>query len=368
MLKKNDYSKFIEHLRSGVMDLPDSEYLTPLLEASLTPEEAGFLSDLPFQLHTSAQLAEKFKIPENELCSKLDSLAKRGIIFSLQLGNTVNYALGTHFFWFYRSPYWSGKRDKKTKKIAHFALRYFHSGMGKEFGGYPPMFLRTIPIEQTIEDTRQFRPYEDVMEIVQREDYICVGHCACRQMKNLDPDSISCKHETLNCLHFGGLARYMVKQGMGKEISREEATVILLKAADEGLVHAVENAETGIESICNCCSCCCVFMQSAHILGLRGHEHSNYIIDVHGGTCKGCGLCVKRCPMDALRLETSPEANNKVGKCAVADFQRCIGCGVCVHKCPTHSLQLARRKEEQDIPKNFMALRVQQAKARGKNM
>jgi len=280
----------------------------------------------------------------------------------------VNYALSSHWFMFYRSPYWAGKRDKKTKKLAKFANLYFYHGMGKEFGGYPTMFLRAIPIERTIEDTRQFRPYEDVIEIVRQKDYICVGHCSCRQMKNLDPDSISCKHETLNCLHFGGLARYMVKQGMGKEISREEATEILLKAADAGLVHAVENAKTGIESICNCCSCCCVFMQSAHVLGLRGHEPSNYIVDIRGGTCKGCELCVKRCPMDAVRLEASPEANNKVGKCAVADFQRCIGCGVCVHKCPTHSLQLVHRKEEQDIPEEFKDLRVRQAKARGKKV
>jgi ferredoxin len=187
-------------------------------------------------------------------------------------------------------------------------------------------------------------------------------------MKNVDPDTPSCKHETLNCLHFGRLARYMVKQGMGKEISREETMEILLNAADAGLVHGISNTKTGIDSICNCCSCCCVFMQSAHVLGLRGHQQSNYILDIRGETCKGCGLCVERCPMKTLRLEASPQANNKTGKLAVLDPGRCIGCGVCVHKCPSQSLQLVPRKEEQDFPEDVRELNERQAKERGKSL
>ena len=52
------------------------------------------------------------------------------------------------------------------------------------------------------------------------------------------------------------------------------------------------------------------------------HEHghggtvdaSNYLATINPETCIGCGLCVKRCPMEAIRLEASDEAKNKVGK------------------------------------------------------
>jgi ferredoxin len=54
--------------------------------------------------------------------------------------------------------------------------------------------------------------------------------------------------------------------------------------------------------------------------------------------------------MEALRLESSPEAKNKTDKAAVLDPEKCIGCGLCAHKCPTNSLVLQRREKTQDPP------------------
>jgi formate hydrogenlyase subunit 6/NADH:ubiquinone oxidoreductase subunit I len=66
--------------------------------------------------------------------------------------------------------------------------------------------------------------------------------------------------------------------------------------------------------------------------------------------------------MDALQLESSPEARNKTGKVAVLNLGLCIGCGVCAHKCPAHSLILERREgiadpplDGRDYTKRFMA-------------
>ncbi|MBW1887836.1 MAG: 4Fe-4S binding protein [Deltaproteobacteria bacterium] len=369
MSKKNVYSRLIEHLGSRLLDLPDSESRIRLVEATFSPEEAEFLSSFPFRPQSIERLAENFNIPVDELKPKLDSFAERGILFWRQSAESVEYALNEPWFIFYRGSYWAGKRDERTKKIARHANRYYHSGMGHQFGAYPTMTLRAIPIQRTIQDTRQILPYENVAEIVQGEDYICVGHCPCRQMKNIDPDTPSCKHETLNCLHFGPLARYMVKQGMGQVISGEETMEILMKAADAGLVHGISNRKAGqLDSICNCCSCCCVFVQSANVLGLHGHHKSNYIPQVNKETCKGCGLCVERCSMKSLCLESSSEANNKVDKVAVLDPRHCIGCGVCAHKCPTHSLQLVHRKGEQDVPHNISELIERQVKERGKKL
>lgn len=69
-------------------------------------------------------------------------------------------------------------------------------------------------------------------------------------------------------------------------------------------------------------------------------------------TCKACGLCVERCPVDALSLMDTPEAANKKRQAAVPDPQKCIGCGVCVYKCPTQSLILVRKEEICDPPRD----------------
>jgi len=365
-LKKKEYRRFIEHMHHFLVGLPDSRVLIPLLETRLSPEEAEFLAGFPFLPHTIEQLADKFKIPVKQLFAKLDPLARRGLIFRHESSHTIRYALNDSMFVFYRSPFWSGKEDQKSRRLAMLSNRYYFEGYGQEFGSYPTMGLRTIPVNKTIPDTRQIKAYEDVVRVVEEEDFFCVAHCPCRERKNLDPDSPSCQHETFNCLHFGRLARYMVNQGMGKEINREETMDILEAAADAGLVHGISVNKNGIDTICNCCSCCCMFLESVHVLGLNGHQPSNYIISIHTETCQGCGLCTKRCPMKALKLVDSDEADNKTGKVSVLDPERCIGCGVCAHKCPTKSLMLIHREEEQDYPENLRELAYRMGNERGK--
>lgn len=41
--------------------------------------------------------------------------------------------------------------------------------------------------------------------------------------------------------------------------------------------------------------------------------------------CIGCGLCVKNCPAEAIRLENFH---------AIVDHTKCTGCGTCASKCP----------------------------------
>ena len=81
-------------------------------------------------------------------------------------------------------------------------------------------------------------------------------------------------------------------------------------------------------------------------------DASNFIVSVKAETCKACGLCVKRCPMEALSLQDSPQAKNKKGKASVLEADRCIGCGVCAYKCPTGSLALVSSGTETAPPQD----------------
>jgi len=52
-------------------------------------------------------------------------------------------------------------------------------------------------------------------------------------------------------------------------------------------------------------------------------------------TCTGCGICLKGCLYDAIRIEN--------GK-AIVDKEKCVGCGVCVSVCPVKAIKLVEKK------------------------
>ena len=355
MSEKKAYFDLIDHMRTWLFELPDSEILMPMLEVRFSPEEAAFLSKFPNMPHTLEELSRRLGLSPEALTQKMDPMIRKGMIYRVEGRNAVRYTFTDVIFFFSRMPGWKGEKDEWNRRVAPLFNRYYIDHLGDDFMGHPTKGLRAIPIARTIEDTRQVMPYEDVVQFVEREDYLTVSTCACRHRHNLDPNLPTCKHETETCLHFGKLGRYIVRHDMGREITREETMEILANAADAGLVHGISNTREGMDTICNCCSCCCLFLESVNMPAPvpRGHQPSNYICTINPLTCKGCGLCTERCPMGALSLVASEETDNKAGKVSALDPERCIGCGVCVHKCPTQSLVLVRREEEQDYPRDM---------------
>ena len=59
--------------------------------------------------------------------------------------------------------------------------------------------------------------------------------------------------------------------------------------------------------------------------------HMNVKPVVRKWLCKGCGLCIRRCQVEAVTLN---------GKKAVIDHNKCIGCGACFSICPHHGISV----------------------------
>jgi NAD-dependent dihydropyrimidine dehydrogenase PreA subunit len=151
---------------------------------------------------------------------------------------------------------------------------------------------------------------------------------------------------------------YYKRNGMGREISKQEALELIKKADKEGLVLQPSFSKK-ITNICCCCGCCCQVLKT-----IKRHPRpadmvsSPFIAEFKEESCSGCGICVERCQMDALYLE---------GDKAVLDATQCIGCGLCVTTCPTDSLYLVRKPEEEqiEIPDNMAKAYIQRAISRG---
>ena len=71
--------------------------------------------------------------------------------------------------------------------------------------------------------------------------------------------------------------------------------------------------------------------------------------------------------MDAIQMQSSPDAESKHREAAVVDQVLCIGCGVCAHKCPTQSIQLMRRPEDEYFPVTERGMAERMAAERGIN-
>jgi Na+-translocating ferredoxin:NAD+ oxidoreductase RNF subunit RnfB len=48
--------------------------------------------------------------------------------------------------------------------------------------------------------------------------------------------------------------------------------------------------------------------------------------------CKGCALCIKECPVDAISGEKKAAH--------VIDTEKCIKCGACIKKCPFKAISM----------------------------
>jgi NAD-dependent dihydropyrimidine dehydrogenase PreA subunit len=380
MAHDDPYKRIIEKCGNWLFALPDSELLDPLLKLRFTPEEAELLSRFPHMPSTLERLTALLNIPAEELQTVMEPMIRKGLIRTFPDESGTRYAFADPMFFFFRMPGWKGQDDPWNRKIAPLINKYYVNHLGAEVLGHPSRGLRAIPVGKTIKDTRQVLPYENLLEFVEREDFHAVSPCSCRPRHRRDPDAPACKHELETCFHFGKLAHHTVEYGMARKISREETLEILKNAAEAGLVHGISNTKTGMDTLCNCCSCCCLLLEPVKMphLAPGKHQRSNYVVRVNHDTCQACGLCEKRCPVHAIQLkdqEGAPEPTEgkklkpRDVKEVACDPEQCLGCGVCAYKCPTQSLTLVRRAdEEEDIPETFSDLGMRVLVERGRDL
>jgi Pyruvate/2-oxoacid:ferredoxin oxidoreductase delta subunit len=195
--------------------------------------------------------------------------------------------------------------------------------------------MRVLPVSKSLRESSEVLPYNALKPMVEAQSFRAVAHCPCRQMKSHVGEG--CDHSLENCLHFGSMGRYMVEHGLAREISAEETLKILKEANEEGLVHAAENIDGHLGTICNCCGCCCVFLDTKKKLGLHTISASSYVAHVDAELCAACGTCEERCPMQAIAIGAD-------GVAEVAE-EVCIGCGVCTPTCETEAMNLVQRGE-----------------------
>jgi len=390
------YSGFMEWLKAFSGFAAADEHLAmKLVRAGYTPDEAALLNGVsPWEAKTAEELAEERQLDPDELREQLDQLGMKGSVWRTVEAGKTTYRLNDPVFYFARSLMWPGEYHEVAREVAPLINEYMHLHSDKQ-ANVPlmdraenkvyqvPSHYVTIPIERTVEDPRQMMPYEDVVRLLENHwSYYSVSNCVCAVRYNLDPATANCQHPLERCLHMDNLGRYIVANGMGREVTLEEAKEIIRQSHEAGLMHSL-NPPTmdGFDTVCNCCPDCCYAMQYYHRFGAPWATiPSNFVVRDDPEHCIGCGKCVEMCPMDCRQLRLQKGAKdrtfraelgykkieekggrkavfrNRNGRVSATDRSICIGCGLCVYHCPTKCIVLEPRKVMKDVPKDMAEL------------
>ena len=351
---KDLYEKLRERLDTFSSGYPktDSGIELRIIKKLFNNEEAILFLELYPVLETSEAAAKRLNRDPKATNEIMEAMAKKGLLFRQKNGAHTRYCA---------VPFVPGIYDFQLntmdREFAKQIKDYTEEGLGRTIQGYQTPIMRTIPVNRKLVAEWPIAPYEDAIEIIDRQNTIAVAPCICRTKSELLDESCSKPIET--CLLFGHQADYYVANQMGRLICREEAKTIIKNSDEAGLVIQPFNSQK-IGVMCSCCGDCCEMLGSLKKQpSPAAAVKSNYFAMVNADICIGCGTCIGRCQI---------EANALLDNIAVIDLNRCIGCGLCASTCTTEAVKLVKKDERElyqppeSVAEMFTTLAAQRGK------
>jgi len=306
-----------------------------LLAKLFTPDDAALASTLSMDPKSISEITSGNNMDEAEVKAKLISMVRRGLIDMKRLeGKGFVYHLIPFVVGFYER-----QNARIDKEFAELFEQYYQEAFHQTMLAHPSVH-RIIPMEKTIPVDIDVMPYEKASTYLDQAKSWGVLDCTCRVQKKLIGQA--CDHTVKNCLVFSSKAGAFQKTEEIETISLEKALEILAEADREGLVHSINNAQTEVYYICNCCTCSCGILRGMVEFGsVHSIARSDFYAEVEAGHCTACELCLDRCEFNAMTMVD--------GICEV-DRKACYGCGLCISSCESNALSLVQKSPEELIP------------------
>lgn len=353
-VEQNDqiYVKLQQHLNNQTVGFPAtrSGVEIKILKHIFTPEEAAIACCLSYKyepLQTILGRAGDLADSPQDLAKTLARIQKKGGIESKSNNGKMVYCNAPLVVGMYEY-----QLDRLTPEFVEDFNKYTSDKkFGIEFLSTKLPQMRTIPISKSIHPQHNVSTFDEVSALLQQaEAPFAIFECICRKKKTIEGKSCKATDRKETCLAIGSMARMALQNGMGREITGDEALAIIEKNQKQGLVLQPSNTQKA-EFICSCCGCCCGMLRTHKALPKPlDFWASNFYAAVDRDTCVGCGTCEKRCQVNAVRVSAKKQP-------AVVDLNRCLGCGVCIPGCPTESITLAKKPIELKPPQTHEELR-----------
>ena len=332
------------HLDKQAVGFPATESGVEIriLKELFNPEEARLSLHLSYKPQSAADVHNSVKdsgISQEEVEGMLKAMVDNGAIGEMER-NGIDY--------YYTIPLLVGIAELHSSKASpQFRAdlgEYFSKGFLKAFASTKVSQMRTIPVEKSIKVEHNVTTYDHAREIINNtEGPIAITTCMCREGEKGrgEPCQKTSRQET--CMGLGDWAKRFIEAGLSREITREEALEIIRQNEEDGLVLQPNNYQK-LDFLCACCGCCCGILKIHQSLPKPAETWAhNYYAAVDTEICRGCGICVKRCQVNAATID------EETGRAAI-NLDRCIGCGNCVVTCPAEARRLVKMEKEKVPP------------------
>ena len=301
-----------------------------LLKKIFLPEEANLAGQLTGSMETIDAISSRTGLSAEETSNRMKAMLQRGFVWGdAQKGV---YRLAPFIVGIYEA-----QLPRMDHELAHLVEEYFHQG-GADIMKPLPSIHRVIPTQSAVK-SEWILPYDKLRDLMMSCNTFRVNNCICRVQQDMV--------ETRRC-NFPLDVELIFYRGpdpidppVKPFVTKEEALAILDKTEKIGLVHTVRNVAQGIFYTCNCCGCCCGILRGINDFGIKNSvAAANYISVIDPEKCLGCGTCVERCQMKAIKLDED---------IAVVNREKCIGCGLCVTGCESLVAKLELKPENERI-------------------
>ncbi|NJD11835.1 MAG: 4Fe-4S dicluster domain-containing protein [Gemmatimonadetes bacterium] len=330
---------------------PWSASLRALLQELYPPADARLVAAMPYGFSKLDRLEHVTGIPRVQLERQLESLCPRGLVIDICVRDEYYYApspmvIGIFEFTMMRTggnlPY------DRWAKLFHTYLEegaFYQANFGD---GQQVSLMRAVPHDGSIlpEEYVEVLDYEKAAEIIDRAERFAIGICSCRH-EHEHLGNRTCKVPLETCSSFGtNNVGFVVRNGLAREVSKAEMLDNLARSRELGLVLNADNVQRHASYMCHCCGCCCNVLR-----GITCHGYanavvtSNWIARSDRDKCIGCGICSRRCPIQAIGRVPDPDPRfRKFGR-PVIDESLCIGCGVCTLRCKPGAMRRHKRRQ-----------------------
>lgn len=346
--KEDLYYALADRLSRSPEGAPVNDDFLALLRKLYTETEAMIGSQFPLMPLTLEKIATMTNMEIEELKPIMDRMAHKGLVIDIPRKNSFYYMLAPVVVGFFEYTFMRTGSDLDLKELAVLFESYFKGDeVMKVIAGMDTRVMRTLIYEHVIPvavETEVIN-YERASELIRESGGGAITMCACRhEAEHLGK---ACDAPTDVCTSLGGAAEWIIRKGLGRPATVDELLEVLDRTSTLGLVHLCDNVMNKPTYICHCCGCCCKILSNINKKNIYGTHPSNFYPTLNEDDCIHCGLCAKKCPIDAIEMKEADD-----GQIPEILIDRCIGCGVCANACPKDALPMVQRSQIYLPPEN----------------